>query len=302
MRSSLFDAAASHPLPLDGGLATQLEAQGNDVSSALWSARLLVDNPAEIVSAHRQFFAAGARVAISASYQASFEGLAALGFDHDGAARLMRDSVALACQSRDELDDGAMRWVAASIGPYGAALADGSEYRGDYGRTVAQLSAWHRPRLEVLADSNADILAVETIPCMSEVEALAQELNGLGRPAWLSLTCANGRTRAGESIEEAFAIAAEVDEIVAVGVNCTDASEIADLVDIAVAVSGKPAVVYPNSGERWDADRRIWTGDPSFAAPSVRDWVDRGAQLVGGCCRVGPKQIADVASILQGAA
>ena len=97
--------------------------------------------------------------------------------------------------------------MAASVGPYGAALADGSEYRGDYGLTVAELRDWHRPRLEILADAGADLLALETIPCLAEAEALLEEISALGVPAWLSMTCADGRTRAGEPAEEAFAMA-----------------------------------------------------------------------------------------------
>ncbi len=195
----LAEAIATRPVVLDGGLATRLEARGNDLSSALWSARLVLDDPAEVVAAHRDFFAAGAEVATTASYQASFDGLAGIGLDRDAAADVMRRSVALAARARDEAtaEDGVPRWVAASIGPYGAALADGSEYRGDYGLTVDELRRWHRPRLEVLAGAGADVLALETIPCAAEAEALLAEIDGLGVPAWLSLTCAGGRTRAG---------------------------------------------------------------------------------------------------------
>lgn len=298
MRCDLIDAADERPVALDGGLATQLEAQGNDLSSQLWSARLLVDDPEQIVEAHRRFFAAGARVAITATYQASFDGLARHGHDHADAARLMRLSVALARRAAEEAPGDDRRWVAASVGPLGAARADGSEYHGDYGLTVEDLRAWHRPRLHALADAGADLLAVETVPCLAEAEALAIELDGLGMPAWLSLTCADGRTRAGERVADAFAMAAAVDEIVAVGVNCTEANEVASLVETAVSMSGKPAVAYPNSGEGWDARRRAWTGHGTFTASAVATWVAGGARLVGGCCRVTPDQIAAVAAVL----
>ena len=150
----LSEVIAARAVVLDGGLATRLEARGNDLSSALWSARLVLDSPAEVVAAHRDFFAAGAEVATTASYQASFDGLAGIGLDPDAAADVMRRCVELATQARDEASaaDGVQRWVAASIGPYGAALADGSEYRGNYGLSVDELRRWHRPRLEVLAE------------------------------------------------------------------------------------------------------------------------------------------------------
>ena len=288
---------ASGPVILDGGLATQLEAQGQDLSTELWSARLLLDAPGAIEAAHRAFFRAGASVAISASYQASFEGFARLGVPAAEAADLMRRSVDIARAAAD-LGDGRQRWVAASVGPYGATLADGSEYRGDYDLDVAGLRRWHAPRLEVLADAGADVLAIETIPCLAEVEAVLTELSGLRVPAWLSLTCAGGLTRAGESVEEAFAMTRDVPEVVAVGVNCTVAREVAALVDIASREVAVPVVVYPNSGEGWDAQRHAWTGRASYAPEWIDSWVAHGARLVGGCCRVGPAQIADIAARL----
>lgn len=290
--TSLATAMTAGPVLLDGGLATQLEAQGHDLSSVMWSARLLVDEPGAIVEAHRRYFEAGAQVAITSSYQASFEGLATRGLDRDEAGRLLGRSVDLACQARDEVDDGSPRWVAASIGPYGAALADGSEYRGDYRLDVNALRDWHRPRLSVLASAGADLLALETIPCLAEVEALLAEIDGSGVPCWLSLTCDGCLTRAGEPVEEAFAMARDVAEVIAVGVNCTEASLVRSLVSLAASTSHKPVVAYPNSGEGWDAVQRRWAGPKSFAPEQVTSWIEAGARLIGGCCRVGPSEIA----------
>jgi homocysteine S-methyltransferase len=273
------------PVVLDGGLATELECRGADLSSVLWSARLLRDDPAAIVAAHRAFVEAGAEVVTSASYQASFEGLGS------AAASLMRTSVTLA-------RDAGPRWVAASVGPYGAVRADGSEYRGDYGLSVAQLRSWHRPRLQVLADAGADVLAVETIPCLAEVEAVCAELDELGAPAWLSISCCGTATRAGEAAVDAFAIARDCAAVIATGVNCTPPADVPELVGLAAATSGKPVVAYPNSGEGWDAAARSWTGSRGFSAADVRIWIAAGARLVGGCCRVRPKDIAEIAQVV----
>lgn len=290
----LLDAVDRGPVVLDGGLATLLEARGHDLSSDLWSARLLRDDPEAIVAAHREFFAAGAQVATSASYQASFDGFARLGLDREQAADLMRSSVALARRSRDE--SAPAGWVAASVGPYGAYLADGSEYRGDYDLDVAGLRAFHRPRLEVLAEAGADVLAVETIPCLAEVEALCAELDGSGLRAWLSVSADGDRTRAGEPLTEAWAMAADVPEILAIGVNCCVPGDVVE----ALADAEGPLVAYPNSGQGWDAVRRTWTGESAFEAEQVTAWLDAGARLVGGCCRVGPDDIVAVASLVQG--
>ncbi|MDO5504117.1 MAG: homocysteine S-methyltransferase, partial [Actinomycetia bacterium] len=272
---------------LDGGLATELEQQGQDLSGELWSARLLQEEPEAIGHAHRAFFAAGAQVAITASYQASFEGFARRGIDREGATRLMRRSVILAQAARDEErpEDGL---VAASIGPYGATLADGSEYDGNYGLSVEQLRDFHRPRLDVLATAGADLFAVETIPCLAEVEAVCAELAGHQHPAWLSLTVADGRTRAGESLEEGFAMAADVEEIVAIGVNCCAPGDVVAALEAARRVSDKPLLAYPNSGRTWDAEHRAWRGESSFTLAQVGSWRRAGAKLVGGCCGVTP--------------
>ncbi|BBZ13153.1 homocysteine S-methyltransferase [Mycobacterium branderi] len=274
----------------DGGLATELEARGNDLSDPLWSARLLVDAPAEIEAVHRAFFRAGAMYATTASYQASFDGFAARGIDRRDAVRLLRRSV--------ELARAAGPWVAASIGPYGAALADGSEYRGRYGLSVARLESWHRPRFEVLAEAGADVLALETVPDVDEGEALVNLVRGLGVPAWLSYTIDGAFTRAGQPLAEAFAVAAGVPEIVAVGVNCCSPDDVLPAISMA-AETGKPVIVYPNSGERWNGARRAWVGPSRFSAQLVPQWVSAGARVIGGCCRVRPADIAELAAALR---
>jgi homocysteine S-methyltransferase len=283
---------------LDGGLATQLEFQGHNLDSVLWSAQLLRDDPDAIVQAHLAYFTAGAQVATTASYQASLGGFARAGISQAEAEQLIRRSVRLAEQARARAEDGDDRWIAGSVGPYGAALADGSEYQGDYDLTIDELRIWHRPRIALLAEAGVDILALETIPCLAEVEALLAEIEGSRQPCWLSITCAGERTRAGEPAVEAFSLAAEVDEIVAVGVNCIDPSDADTLVQSARESTGKPVVVYPNSGERWDAAARAWIGPATYRPEDVRDWISGGARLVGGCCRVGPAEIRGIRDLV----
>lgn len=299
MAADLLAALAQGPIVLDGGLGTLLEAHGYDLSTGVWSARLVRERPAAIVAAHREFFDAGARVAIAASYQASFEGFAAEGIDRAEAAALMLRAIALA---REAADEGPGRWVAASVGPYGAMLADGSEYRGDYGLTVEELRAWHRPRLEVLAGSGADLLAAETLPSLAEVEAVTAELDRLATPAWVSVTVARGALRSGESMAEAFSVAAASPAVVAVGINCSHPAEVLGAIRTVRDVTDKAVVVYPNGGEAWVGERRAWVGESGFRDDLVLRWREAGATLIGGCCRVRPAQIARIASLLRSAA
>jgi homocysteine S-methyltransferase len=282
--TSLATALAAGPVLLDGGLATELEARGHDLSSTLWSARLLRDDPDAVRQAHAAFAAAGAQVVTTASYQATPD--------------LVGRSVLLAREGAPEA------WIAGSVGPYGAALADGSEYTGAYAArlSVAELRRFHRPRMALLAEAGADVLALETVPAAAEAEALLAEAAALGVPVWLSLTTVlddDGivRTRRGEPAGEVFAMAAGVDEVIAVGVNCTEPRNVLPAIR-AAGVAGKPVVAYPNSGEGWDAGARRWTGPGSFDPADVRAWVDAGARLVGGCCRVGPARIAALAASL----
>ena len=290
----------------DGGLATELEARGHDLSDDLWSARLLVDAPLEIAAVHAAFFRAGAVLATTASYQASFDGFAARGIGRDDAARLLQRSVELAKVARDEADGVGVlpsqaggppasrggRWVAASGGPYGAALANGEEYIGRYGLSVKELADWHRPRLEVLVDADPDVLAVETVPDADEAEALVALVHEFGVPAWLSYTIDGQTTRAGQPLADAFAVATGVPEIVAVGVNCCAPADVEHAIRVARDVTDKPVVVYPNSGEDWDGGRRTWIGQPRWSTDLAPRWVAAGASIVGGCCRVRPADIA----------
>jgi homocysteine S-methyltransferase len=300
---SLAEALAAGPVVLDGGMSNQLESAGYDLSDELWSARLLADRPEAVVEAHLAYFTAGADVAITAGYQATFEGFAQRGIGREGAARLLVSSVELAREAvRRARVAGAARplWVAASVGPYGAMLADGSEYRGRYGLSVAELERFHRPRLEVLAGAGPDVLALETVPDTDEALALVRGVRGLGVPAWLSYTVGGRHTRAGQPLEEAFGLASDVDEVIAVGVNCCAPEDVEYAVETAARVTGKPVVAYPNSGEAWDAEARAWDGRSTFSADQVKSWCAAGARLVGGCCRVGPEGIAAIAEVLRG--
>ncbi|WP_460070680.1 homocysteine S-methyltransferase [Streptomyces sp. YKOK-I1] len=297
----LAEALAAGTVVLDGGMSNQLESAGHDLSDELWSARLLAERPEAITEAHLAYFEAGANVAITSSYQATFEGFAKRGISPEESARLLTLSVELAREAaRQARDKGITQplWVAASVGPYGAMLADGSEYRGRYGLSVAELERFHRPRLEVLAAAAPDVLALETVPDAEEAEALLRAVRGLGVPAWLSYTVDGVRTRAGQPLDEAFALAAEADEVIAVGVNCCAPEDVDAAVATAARVTGKPVVVYPNSGESWDAQARAWNGRSSFAPEQVLGWRDAGARLIGGCCRVGPEAVASIARTL----
>lgn len=284
---------------VDGGLAIQLERQGHDLSSALWSAAMLRDDPEEIVAAHRAFLNAGAHIVTTASYQASFAGFAAAGIGDTEAAQLMTRSVQLARRAVDEHapTTSERAAVAASVGPYGAMRADGSEYRGRYGRSRAELRDWHDRRLGVLIDSGADLLAIETIPDMDEAEAILDLLGGTEMPAWLSYTIEGEWTRAGQPLCEAFAMVAGIEQIKAVGVNCCDPGDVLPAIRLATEASGLPVVVYPNSGEGWDARARAWTGEGRSLPQLTPSWSEAGARIIGGCCRVTPEQIGAMCAV-----
>lgn len=284
---------------LDGGLSTALEELGADLGSALWTARLLAEAPHLVAAAHRAYFDAGAQVAIAASYQASVPGLVAAGLDEGEGERLIASSVLLAREVRDEVAASTGReglLVAASVGPYGAVLADGSEYRGRYGLTTGQLRDFHAPRLELLASASPDLFAVETIPDIDEARVLVDLLDEIGLPAWLTYSVDDGRTNAGQPLPEAYDALAGSTSLVAAGVNCSRPEHVLGAVEAAVLATGLPAVAYPNKGGTWDAATRTWAGPSGFDLGLVDAWVGAGARWVGGCCGTGPSDIAGLST------
>lgn len=291
---------------LDGGLGTELEARGADLRDPLWSARALLDAPDLIREVHTAFFEAGADVAISASFQASFEGFAARGLDVEAAAGLLARSVELAREARAGWwgeagrPDRPFPLVAASVGPYGAVLANGAEFTGAYGRDEEGLLAFHLPRLRALAAAGPDLLACETIPSILEARALVRALAEVpGMPAWISFTCRNAAEIGdGTPFETAVRVAQEAPNVVAVGVNCTSPLHVEGLIRIAAEVTDLPIVVYPNRGAFFDGLRRTWVDPPrQDPRPPLRParWREAGARLIGGCCGVGPAQIGAMA-------
>ncbi len=292
---------------LDGGLATELEARGHDLSDRLWSARLLVEDPDAIEAVHVAYFEAGAGVATTASYQATIPGFAAAGLDRTAALDAIRRSVELARRARDRVADDTGRpaddlLVAGSVGPYGAMLADGSEYTGAYDPGDGALRDLHAPRMEALLDAGADVLAIETIPTLREARVLVDLVDELGATAWLSYQCRDGSTTAaGEPIGEAVDVASGTAGVVAVGVNCTAPRHVPALLEAARRATTLPLVAYPNDGDSWDAHDRRWiTADAAgrFDPTAVASWAGLGAAWLGGCCGTGPADIAALAAAL----
>ena len=289
------DFLNADPFVLDGGMGTLLEQRGIDVNNPMWSATALVESPDAIRQAHLDYYRAGARIGISASYQASFEGFAAAGFSREQTEKLMRLSVQLAREARDEHGSGL---VAASVGPYGAMLADGSEYRGDYGLSATELRDWHLERMRVLASAGPDIFAVETIPAIAEIGGIVDALDQLDTPAWISVTVNSGRLPTGESLESAFELAATSDRVVAIGINCSYPAEVTGALIAARKVTDKPFIAYPNSGELWDAKNHTWVGAPDIPGNLVEEWLHLGITAIGGCCRVDPDEISHISKIV----
>jgi len=287
---------------LDGALATELERRGADLRDPLWSAKCLIERPDLIRAVHLDYFKAGADVATTATYQATFEAFLRRGIAHAEAARLMRSAVTLAAAARDEFwsapDNRAGRLrplVAASVGPYGAMLADGSEYRGHYAIDDDALRDFHRPRLQVLAESGADLLAFETIPSLREALILARLLEEFSSmSAWIGFSCQDGaRTCEGDDVGECAAAFRGVDQVAAIGVNCTRPDYLVPLLRRMGRETRKPLIAYPNSGERYDGVARVWLGaaaDLPFADLSAA-WFEAGARIIGGCCRTTPRDI-----------
>ena len=289
---AFLDALHTGLVPLDGGLGTHLEARGNSVASALWSAQILIERPDEVRAAHLDFFRAGARVATTGSYQVSASALASAGIDPDLAPELLARSIELALEARTAAGLGPDEaWVAASLGPFGASLGDGSEYTGAYGMTSDEIRDWHRPRIAALVAACPDVVLAETIPSLAEAAAIATETAGLGVPVVLSVTVAGGALRSGDALADLAVLAARHPGIVALGVNCSSVEETDAALRVLAAHTELPVIAYPNSGEVWDAASRTWSGTGRSIAGSIDEWLALGVRAIGGCCRVGTDEI-----------
>jgi len=294
-------------LVIDGALATELERRGCDLKDELWSAKILLEQPEIIRQVHLDYFTAGADCAITASYQATIQGLVKHGLNEKEAIGLIQKSVKLAIEARDEFwSDSSNRvgrpkpFVAASVGPYGAFLADGSEYRGNYGLTEKELMEFHRPRMKTLIEAGAEILACETIPCLIEALAIAKLLKEFPSiTAWVSFTARDEkRISEGQVFADCVEQLEDNRQIVAIGINCTSPKYVLSLIHDAKKATNKPILVYPNSGETYNAMKNDWNGDPvldSFGE-QARKWYTAGARMIGGCCRTTPDDIRIIAS------
>ncbi len=299
--------AHGNPVILDGGLATELEHQGFDLGSELWSAELLINNPQAIIDAHLAYLNAGAQIITTASYQATIDGFIALGLSREQGKSAIANSVDLACQARilyKEMHSQSKPLIAASIGPYGAYLSDGSEYSGNYDVGKNTLREFHEERLLILDHSDADVLACETIPSFAEATVLHDLLLETGTPAWISFSCRDGQhLNDGTRVGQAAKLFANHPIVLAVGINCTAPGYISPLIQaLKQAAPSKAIAVYPNSGELYDANTKSWghLDQPVDLANAAIRWHKRGAGILGGCCRIGPRQIMAIARAFNG--
>ncbi len=291
---------------IDGGLSNVLESLGCDLNHKLWTANLLENNPESIIQTHLEYIKAGSQVISTASYQASIQGLMNVGFSNSEARQLILKSVQLAEAAIEKAAKSGIiskkPLIAASIGPYGAFLADGSEYKGNYGISDGELIDFHRERILLLDQSNADLLAIETIPSMQEAKVLSDILKQCQTPAWISFSCKNGQhLNDGNSIIEVVLLFKNHPTVFAVGVNCTHPKYISELIqNIKSAKIDKKIIVYPNSGEAFNAETKTWLGvsEPTSFVQMSQEWKLKGADIIGGCCRIGPNHIKNLSDMM----
>jgi len=305
----LKTALAKQPyLVLDGGLASELVNAGYDLRHPLWTGKILSECPEAIRKTHLDYLHAGANIIITSSYQLSFIRNPASGFSPREIEKLLKKSVVVAKDVVAEYLNAfgnhpltIKPMVAASLGSYGACLADGSEYCGRFGLSIRELAEFHKPRIAALIESNPDLIAFETLPDARETEALASLIQSNPYPCWFTFSCADEKTiHDGTSIRDVVSIASSCSATLAAGINCTPPSLITSLIhEIRPSLNGREIVVYPNSGETWNHTKHSWSmGKEQESDFPAETWFEAGARLVGGCCRTGPAEIAEIKKTL----
>ncbi|CAA0829168.1 Homocysteine S-methyltransferase 1 [Striga hermonthica] len=302
---------------VDGGFATQLEKHGTSINDPLWSALCLIKDPHLINRVHLEYLEAGADVIVTSSYQATIPGFVSRGLSTEEAESLLTKSVKIATEARDKFWASVKRrsvgkynraLVAASIGSYGAYLADGSEYSGNYGPkvTLEKLKDFHRRRLQVLVKAGPDLLAFETIPNKLEAQACVELLDeeNVEIPSWICFSSVDGENApSGESFAECLEVINKSSIVRAVGINCAPPHFILSLIHRFKELTSKAIVVYPNSGEIWDGVAKRWLPSKCFDDDKFEifagKWRDAGAQIIGGCCRTTPSTIQGISEVLK---
>lgn len=291
---------------IDGSMGTALERLGADNSSSLWTAGTLAKDPELVKQVHLDYFRAGADCGITCTYQATIPGLMENGYTNDEAERIIADSIRLFLEARDawwnaegKAEGRSYPLCLAGIGPYGAYLADGSEYRGKYGVSDDVIYDFHRRRLEIVKEAGADIALIETQPSLSEAMIAGDICEELGLDYWISFSCRDGmRINEGDLIREcAEALSDGRPHLKMIGVNCSKPEYISSLIRQLKAVTELPIAVYPNSGLIYDPVTKTWSapeGVLDFGSYAL-EYMKAGAAAVGGCCTTDAEQIKQVA-------
>lgn len=301
--------AEKERLVIDGSMGTALEQLGCSLNDRLWTARVMAEKPELVKQVHLQYMRAGANLHITNSYQASVRGLTENGFSAEEAERVIRSSVRVCREARGEWwnevrdqEDRVWPLVCGGVGPYGAYLADGSEYTGNY-KDVSEkeLRLFHEDRMRFLAEEGADLLLIETQPSLREVLVEAEIAEALGKEFWISFSCRDGRhINEGTPISECMrSLNDRFPHLRMVGVNCTMPVFIESLIREIRANTDLPVAVYPNSGETYDPVTKTWHGgDGSFSFEQYAfRYYQAGARAVGGCCTTTADHISQVAAV-----
>ena len=292
---------------IDGALASELQRRGCDLNDSLWSAKVLIEQPELIQQVHYDYFVAGADCAITASYQATPMGFAPKGIELEESIKLIKTSVKLAQQAKmqylNDIKEDKALLIAGSVGPYGAYLANGSEYTGDYQLSESEFIAFHKDRVAALIDAGVDILACETMPSFLEIKALAKLIQQFPMVnCWFSLTLKDQKHISdGTPLTEVIEYLNSIEQIVSVGINCIALEKVTPALKVLSKLTSKPLIVYPNSGEQYDPTTKQWhkNHDHNCTFANQLDvWINLGAKLIGGCCQTTPDDIVEIHQLL----
>jgi homocysteine S-methyltransferase len=277
---------------LDGSMSFPMEHLGYNLKNKLWTGMALISDPDIIKNIHKDYINAGADYISTSTYQVSYDRLKNMGYQSSEIKKVFQKSVDLVKEAIKESGSKKEIKIVGSFGPFASYDPNASEYVGKYNSTDDEIKNFHLNNINIIEETDLDIILYETIPCLREIKVLSKVLSQTNKEIWISITCnENIEFRDGSSFKEACKIISQIEQITTLGINCFSPLLVEKALKELKKYSNKKTLVYPNSGEQYNPKVKYWSGKNEFNNLMIKNWLSLSPDIIGGCCRVGYNNI-----------